>query len=117
MILEEKGVIRGYHADVDPEKTGLGITCMISINMSAHNEGNAEKLHRLLSRLPNVLEAYAMTGEMDYTIKVVTKDLKELNDFISVRLLRHPTVQNVKTSIVLNTIKQTQTLPLHTPAA
>ena len=110
--LEDVKIIRGYRADLDPEKVGISLTCMISINVAAHNEDNASKLQQLLLQLPNVQEAHALTGEMDYSIKVVARDLRELSDFINMTLLPHEAVQNVKTSIVLDTIKQTGSLPL-----
>ena len=110
--MEDARIIRGYHAEVDPLKVGVGIVCMISVNLGAHSETVAAKFHNTLLRLPNVLEAYALTGEMDYSLKVVAKDLSELNTFISSTLLPHEAVQSVKTSIVLNTIKQSYTLPL-----
>ncbi len=112
--LEAAGIIRGYHAEVDALKVGIGVTCMIAINLATHNEGNAEKLRQTLKRLPNVQEAHALTGEMDYSIKVVARDLRELSDFINATLLRHEAVQNVKTSIVLDTIKQSSALPVDT---
>lgn len=110
--LEDAKVIRGYRADLDPEKVGIGLTCMISINVATHNEDSASKLQQLLLRLPNVQEAHALTGEMDYSIKVVARDLRELSDFINTTLLPHEAVRNVRTSIVLDTIKQTGSLPL-----
>ena len=110
--LEATGYIRGYHAALDSLKVGIDVTCMIAINLATHNEDNAEKLRKFLLRLPNVQEAHVLTGEMDYSIKVVARDLRELSDFINTKLLRHEAVQNVKTSIVLDTIKQSSSLPI-----
>ena len=110
--LEKSGIIRGYRADVDPEISGFGITCMISINLATHNEDNADKLHRLLRSLPNVMEAHTLTGEMDYSVKLVARDLRELSHLINSKLLPHEAVQNVKTSIILDTIKPLGSLPL-----
>ena len=115
--LEAGGVIRGYHAELDPLKVGIGVTCVIAINLATHSEGNAEKLHQLLMRLPHVQEVHALTGDMDYSIKVVARDLQELSNFINATLLRHGAVQNVKTSIVLDTIKQSSNLPIEVNAA
>ena len=66
----------------------------------------------MLSGLPNVQEAYALTGEMDYSIKVVCKDLDALSQFINSTLLPHEAVANVKTTIVLDTLKSTSELPV-----
>ena len=79
---------------------------------SNHDDNNANKLRELLSKLDNVQEAHSLTGEMDYSIKVVSPDLKALSRFISDVLLPHEAVQNVKTAIVLDTIKSTPALPI-----
>ena len=110
--LEERGVIRGYTALVDPEMVGVGLTSIISVTLASHDDDNADSLRELVSNLENVQEAFSLTGEMDYSIKVVSPDLKALSRFISDVLLPHEAVQNVKTAIVLDTIKSTPALPI-----
>lgn len=110
--LEETGLISGYHAVIDRERAGFALVSIISVTLATHTEGNAERFARLVRASPNILEAHALTGEMDYSIKVVTKDLHALSDFINRTLLAHEAVQNVKTAIVLNTVKDTSALPL-----
>lgn len=110
--LEEAGLIAGYHAAIDRERAGFAFVSIISVTLATHTEGNAERFARLVRAAPNILEAHALTGEMDYSIKVVTPDLNALSDFINGTLLAHESVQNVKTAIVLNTIKDTSVLPL-----
>lgn len=110
--LEKNGVIEGYAARVNPAKVGIGLTSIISVTLSHHDEQNAERLQKLLSELPNVQDAYALTGEMDYSIKVVSENLEALSTFINKTLLPHPAVQNVRTAIVLDTLKSTSALPI-----
>ena len=110
--LEDSGIILGYTALVDQEKIGLGLTSIISVTLATHSDDNAQRLRALLSQLDNVQEAFSLTGEMDYSIKVVSPDLRSLSRFINEVLLRHDSVQNVKTAIVLDTIKSTTALPM-----
>ena len=112
MRLEQAGIIRGYRADLDREKLEVGIVNIITVTLATHNRDNARRFARLIGDLPEVLEAYALTGEMDYIIKVVTADLKGLSAFVSEVLLPHESVQHVKTSIVLDTLKESAALPL-----
>ena len=112
--LEESGVIRGYTALVDSEKVGVSLTCIISVTLTSHNDDNADQFRQLLLSLDNVQEAFSLTGEMDYSIKVVSPDLKSLSTFISEVLLSQKAVQNVKSAIVLDTIKSTLALPIGT---
>ena len=110
--LEEDGTIRGYCAVVSPEKVGVDLTSIISVTLASHDDDNAQQFRQLLLTLDNVQEAFSLTGEMDYSIKVVSPDLKSLSRFISEVLLPHKAVQNVKTAIVLDTIKSTLALPI-----
>ena len=115
--LEDDGVIRGYHAVVDRQRVGFGLVSIVLITLAHHDAENAARLKVLLDGLPNVLEAHSLTGDMDYTIKVVTTDLAALSAFISETLLPHEAVQNVKTAIVLDTLKESFVLPLNNAPA
>ncbi len=110
--LEEEGIIRGYRAALHREGLGFGIVNIISVTLATHNRDNARRFADLVRRLPQVLEAHALTGEMDYALKVVTRDLKELSAFVNDVLLPHKSVLHVRTSIVLETLKETSALPL-----
>ena len=110
--LERDGIIAGYHARIDGEKAGFGLASFISVTLATHNRNNAARFAELMARLPEVQEAHALTGEMDYILKVVTRDLRSLSDFVNETLLPHEAVQNVKTTIVLQTLKETGALPI-----
>lgn len=110
--LEEDGLIRGYRAELDREKLGFVLVSMVSVTLATHNRDNARRFADLISKLPEVQEAHALTGEMDYVLKVVTPDLKMLSEFVNGVLLPHDSVQHVKTAIVLNTLKEAGPLPL-----
>lgn len=110
--LEEEGFIRGYRAVLDRERLGFPLVNIISVTLATHNRDNARRFAELLSRLPEVQEAHALTGEMDYMIKVVTPDLRSLADFVNGVLLPHESVQHVKTAIVLETLKEDGGLPV-----
>ncbi len=112
--LETDGYIRGYRAVLDREKMGFPLVNIISVTLATHNRDNAKRFADLLSRLPEVQEAHALTGEMDYFVKVVTPDLKSLSEFVNGVLLPHDSVQHVKTAIVLETLKEGGGLPVST---
>ncbi len=112
MRLEADGLIRGYRADIDRQKLGLSFISVISVTLATHNRDNAKRFAKLIADLPEVLEAYALTGEMDYLLKVVTPDLDGLSRFVNDVLLPHDSVQHVKTAIALDTLKEFGGLPL-----
>ena len=110
--LEDDGLIKGYRAVLDRDRLGFSLVNVISVTLATHNRDNARRFADLLTRLPEVQEAHALTGEMDYILKVVTPDLKSLAEFVNDVLLPHESVQHVKTAIVLETLKETSSLPL-----
>jgi len=110
--LEGEGFIRAYRAVLDRDRLGFSLVNMVTVTLATHNRDNARRFAELVSRLPEVQEAHALTGEMDYILKVVTPDLKSLSEFVNDVLLPHESVQHVKTAIVLQTLKETAALPL-----
>lgn len=110
--LEEDGLIKGYRAVLDRDRLGFSLVSVVSVTLATHNRDNARRFADLLARLPEVQEAHALTGEMDYVLKVVTPDLRSLAVFVNDVLLPHESVQHVKTAIVLETLKETGSLPL-----
>jgi Lrp/AsnC family transcriptional regulator, leucine-responsive regulatory protein len=110
--LESEGYIRGYQANLDRQKLGLDMLVVISVTLATHNRDNARRFSQLVNGLPEVLEAYALTGEMDYHLKIATRGLAGLSRFVNDVLLPHESVQHVKTSIVLDTLKTFEGLPV-----
>lgn len=110
--LEEDGFISGYRAMLDRDRLGFSLVSVVSVTLATHNRDNARRFAELIARLPEVQEAHALTGEMDYFLKVVTPDLKALSRFVNDELLPHDFVQHVKTAIVLETLKEGTALPL-----
>ncbi|CAG1009963.1 MAG: Lrp/AsnC family transcriptional regulator [Rhizobiaceae bacterium] len=115
--LEEDGYIRGYRAILDRDRLGFPLTNVVTVTLATHNRDNARRFAELVARLPEIQEAHALTGEMDYILKVVTPDLKSLAEFVNGELLPHESVQHVKTAIVLETLKETAALPLGDPVS
>lgn len=110
--LEEEGYVRGYRAVLDRDRLGFGLVNVVTVTLATHNRDNARRFADLVARMPEIQEAHALTGEMDYILKVVTRDLKGLAAFVNDVLLPHESVQHVKTAIVLETLKETTSLPL-----
>ncbi|MBX9454692.1 MAG: Lrp/AsnC family transcriptional regulator [Rhizobium sp.] len=110
--LEADGYILGYQARLNRQKVGLDLLVVISVTLATHNRDNARRFAALVNDLPEVLEAYALTGEMDYHLTVATRGLSGLSRFVNDVLLPHESVQHVKTSIVLDTLKSFEGLPL-----
>lgn len=110
--LEESGFIRGYHADLSSEALGLGVLVFVHVTLSAHSPDNSKRFRDLVACSDDIQEAYSLTGETDYLLKMVLPDLKSLAATVNERLLAHDTVAHVRSSVVLDRLKETARLPL-----
>ena len=111
MRLEEK-VISGYHADLSGEALGFGLIAFIHITLATHSPDNAKKFRSLVGRVDEIQEAYSLTGDADYVLKAVLRDLKGLSDLVNNVLMPHQSVAHVRSSIVLDRLKESTKLPL-----
>ena len=114
--LEEAGVIDRYVALVRPESVGLGLTAYINVRLEKHTESHKRNpmdvFRASVQTWPEVVECAALTGEMDYLLRVVVEDMAHYSRFIMDTLLKHPSVQDCKTSFVLDRVKATTAVPI-----
>ena len=114
--LEEAGVIAGYAALLAPERVGLGLTAYLNVRLEKHADSDQrspmEAFTAAVQSWPEVVECAALSGEMDYLLRVLVRDMAHYSRFIMDVLLRHPAVQDCRTSFVLRQLKGTTALPL-----
>jgi DNA-binding Lrp family transcriptional regulator len=110
--LEERGVIRGYRADVAPEAIGFGVTAYVSVSIGGDDFGRVREIEAEIRAFPEILECYSVSGEDDYLLKVVAHDLKSLSTFLTDRLMQVPGIDDVRSMIALEEIKPTSPLPV-----
>src|ERR1700752_1094014 len=96
MRLEEEKVIAGYHADLSGEALGFNLIAFINITLATHSPDNAKKFRALVNRVDEIQEAYSLTGDSDYVLKAVLRDLKSLSDIVNDVLMPHPSVAHVR---------------------
>nr|WP_139256040.1 Lrp/AsnC family transcriptional regulator [Chitinimonas taiwanensis] len=109
--LEQEGVIGRYVALLEPAKIGLGLEAFVRV-MLDKRERQFATFAEAVQAWPEVVSCHAMAGEMDYLLRVVFEDLAHFSRFVMDTLLPHPGVVDVKSSFVLQAIKQTTALPL-----
>ena len=110
--LEEKGVIRGYAADVDAESLGLRTVAFVQVSLSFHQSYAIEEFRNAILATPAVLECYHVTGEEDFLLKIVVPDIADYEDFLLHTLTQFKGISKVKSSFVLSTLKKSSRLPL-----
>ena len=112
--LEESRVITGYVALVAPERVGLGLTAYLNVRLAKHNDQHSpvDAFAAAVQAWPEVVECAALTGEMDYLLRVLVRDMAHYSHFIMDCLLKHPAVQDCKTSFMLRRLKGTTAVPV-----
>ena len=98
--LRERGVIRGFHADLDPAAIGLGLQAMIAVRLNAHTRGQIQAFVHSVPKLPGVVSAFHVAGADDYLLHVAVQDSDALRDFVLDHLTSHPAVRHTETSLI-----------------
>jgi Lrp/AsnC family leucine-responsive transcriptional regulator len=110
--LEELGVIQRYVALVDPQRIGLGLLAYVTVKLEKRGKMPMDEFRARVQTWPEVLACYAMTGDMDYLLRVHVEDLDHFSRLVMTQLLKQPGVVDVKSSFALDRIKETTALPL-----
>jgi Lrp/AsnC family leucine-responsive transcriptional regulator len=110
--LEDAGVIEGYAAVINPRQVGHAVQAFVQVKLERHTDETADRFRRGLEELSPVVACYAMTGEMDFLLQVLVPDIDALGEFTLHRLMRLPGVRDVRSSLVLETIKRSRGVPV-----
>jgi len=110
--LEDAGVIRGYHADLDAGRLGFTITVFAMVSLKSQAEEDLRAFENHIKGLPEVRECHMLNGEIDFILKIVSKDLQSFQEFLTSKLTPAPNVASVKTSLTIRTAKNDPGVPL-----
>lgn len=109
--MEELGVIAGRVALLDAARLGLGITIFVSIETSDHSEGWLARFAEAVQSMPEVVDVYRMSGDVDYMLRVVAPGIEAYDEFYR-RLIKAVPLKNVTSRFAMEKIKATTALPL-----
>jgi DNA-binding Lrp family transcriptional regulator len=98
--LRESGVIRGFHADIEPRALGRDLQAMIAVRLAAHARGSMGPFVTRIGRLPEVLDIYFVAGVNDYLLHVAVGSTADLRDFVAEHLNRDPDVASTETNLI-----------------
>ncbi|HWI85092.1 MAG TPA: Lrp/AsnC family transcriptional regulator [Sphingomonas sp.] len=110
--LEEAGVIRGYHAELDAGQLGYGIMVFALVSLRSQAEDALRAFESHVAELPEVRECHMLNGEIDFILKIVAHDLQSFQAFLTSRLTPAPNVASVKTSLTIRTSKVSCGIPV-----
>ena len=110
--LEEAGVIGKRVALLDPKSLGLQIHVLLSVTMVRHSDRVRQSFETHVEQLPEVLECFSVSGERDYVLQIISKDIESYNLFLNSKILHHDSVHSASSSFALRRVKYTTELPV-----
>jgi len=110
--LEEGGVIRGYHAQLDPEALGYGLMVFALVSLKSQAEDDLRAFEAHIADIPEVRECHMLNGEIDFILKIVAHDLPSFQALLTSKLTTAPNVASVKTSLTIRTAKDLPGVPV-----
>lgn len=110
--LEEAGIIEGYHAQLNAGQLGFGITVFAMVSLKGQAEASLREFEDYVRALPEVRDCHMLNGEIDFILKIVSRDLQSFQEFLTGKLTPAPNVASVKTSLTIRTSKNEPGVPL-----
>jgi Lrp/AsnC family leucine-responsive transcriptional regulator len=110
--LEADGVIRQYTVLVDRNRLGYQDTVLVQLTLESHTDDTLSKFGRTLASIPEVMEAYLVSGDYDYLIRIAVRDTRDYERLLREKLYKIPGIRHSKSSFVLRVLKDTQAPPL-----
>lgn len=110
--LETSGVIRSYHAVIDPGSVGLGVSTFVMASLKGHNRENIEKFIQAIKRIPEIVECHHVTGAADFILKIVCVDIAAYQQLMLERVSNIDVVDSLQSMVILSTFKDSKSLPI-----
>jgi DNA-binding Lrp family transcriptional regulator len=111
--LEQMGIITSYHAKLNTEKIGLGVTTFVLATLNGHNRANIEGFIDEINKIPEVIECHHITGAGDFILKVIAKDIASYQKLMLEKVSDIKQVDNMQSMVVLSTFKDSKVIPVN----
>jgi Lrp/AsnC family transcriptional regulator, leucine-responsive regulatory protein len=110
--LEIAGVIKSYHASIDPASVGLGVSTFVMVSLKGHNKDNIEKFTKAIQGIEEVIECHHITGAGDFVLKIVCADISAYQQLMLEKVSNIDVVDSLQSMIILSTFKDSKILPV-----
>lgn len=110
--LEQSGVIKSYHAMIDPEKIGLGVSTFVLVGLIGHNKGNIDLFMKEINTIEEVIECHHITGTGDFILKIIAKDITAYQKLMLEKVSEIKEVDSMQSMVILSTFKDSKILPI-----
>ena len=110
--LETSGVIKSYHAVINPGSVGLGVSTFVMASLKGHNKDNIDKFITAIKRIPEIVECHHLTGAADFILKIVCVDIAAYQQLMLERVSNIDVVDSLQSMVILSTFKDSKSLPI-----
>ena len=110
--LEQSGIIKSYHAKLDPEKIGLGVSTFVLVSLIGHNKGNIDAFMKEINEIQEVIECHHITGTGDFILKIMAKDIASYQKLMLEKVSDIKVVDSLQSLVILSTFKDSKVLPI-----
>ncbi|PWJ53744.1 DNA-binding Lrp family transcriptional regulator [Dyadobacter jejuensis] len=110
--LEQSGIIKSYHAQLEPERVGLGVSTFVQISLVGHRRAVTESFVEKIQAIPEVVECHHITGTGDFLLRVISKDISTYQTLMLEKINEIEEVASTQTMVILSTFKESKVLPI-----
>jgi len=110
--LEQSGVIKSYHAKIDPATVGLGVSTFVMASLKGHNKDNINKFIQAISNIEEITECHHITGAGDFVLKIVCADIAAYQQLMLEKVSNIDVVDGLQSMVILSTFKDSKVLPI-----
>jgi len=110
--LEQSGIIKSYHAKLDPEKIGLGVSTFVLVGLIGHNKSNIDAFMKEIDKIQEVIECHHITGTGDFILKIISKDINSYQKLMLEQVSEIKEVDSMQSMVILSTFKDSKVLPI-----
>lgn len=110
--LEVSGIIKSYHAVLDTDKIGLGVSTFVLVTLKGHNKTNIESFIKSINQIEEVIECHHVTGSGDFILKVITENIASYQKLMLEKVTDIKEVDNMQSMVILSTFKDSKVMPL-----
>lgn len=110
--LENLGIIKSYHATLDTEKVGLGVTTFVQVFLQNHKKSCLDAFVEKINKIHNVIECHHITGSCDFILKVIAADIQSYQKLMLEEISEIEEISNMQSMVILSTFKDNKVLPI-----
>ncbi|UII33367.1 Lrp/AsnC family transcriptional regulator [Fulvivirga ulvae] len=110
--LEVSGIIKSYHAMLNNEKVGLGVSTFVMVSLKGHNKVNIEAFTQAINEIDEVIECHHITGSGDFILKIIAQDIAAYQKLMLEKVTNIEVVDNMQSLVILSTFKDSKVMPI-----